>query len=54
MGKYLAVYEIESDNIDATMSEFRAKMDVIAKGRMSDLLKVTSRGIYKSIASFTK
>ena len=53
-GKYLAVYEIESDNIDATMSEFRAKMDVIAKGRMSDLLKVTSRGIYKSIASFTK
>ena len=53
-GRYLAVYEIESDNIDATMSEFRAKMDVIAEGRMCDLLKVTSRGIYRKTTSFTK
>ena len=53
-GRYLAVYEIESDNIDYTMSEVRVKMDVIAKGRMSDLLKVTSRGIYRQIASFTR
>lgn len=51
-GRYLAVYEIESDNIDATMSEFRAKMDVIAKGRMSNLMKATSRGVYREIASF--
>ena len=53
-GRYLVVYEIESDNIDATMSEFRAKMDVIAKGRMSNLMKATSRGVYREIASFPK
>ena len=51
-GKYLAVYEIESDNIKATMSEFRDKIDVIAKGRMSNLMKATSRCVYRQIASF--
>ena len=53
-GKYLAVYEIETDDIEATMSAFRTKMEIIAKGRMSSLMKATSRGIYRKIASFPK
>lgn len=54
-GKYLAVYEIESDDFDATWAKSTEKMDKkIAQGRMSKLMKTTSRGIYKKIGSFSR
>ena len=53
-GKYIAVYEIETDDIEATMAAFGEKMSVIAKGRMSSLMKATCRGVYKKIASSPK
>ena len=46
--KYLALYEIETDDIDKVMkaaAENTAKMR--EKGRMTDLLSVAVRGVFK-------
>ena len=54
-GKYLAVYEIQSDDIDADMAKHSANMkNKQAQGRITDLITIVSRGIYKEIATFTK
>ena len=52
-GKYIAVYEIQSDDLDADMAKHQANMKrKQALGRMTDLIAVVSRGMYKEIASF--
>ena len=52
-GKYLAVYEIESDDLDRDMALHGANMKrKEALGRISDLIRMTSRCIYKKAASF--
>ncbi len=49
-GKFLAVYEFESDNLEADMAKHHANMKrKFEQGRMSGLLKITSRGVYKEI-----
>ena len=53
--KFLAIYEIETDDIDKMMKTLR---DNVAKkraeGRMSNLLVGVSRGVYKQIYSLSK
>lgn len=50
-GKFLALYEVETGDIDQTMARHREN---IAKkreqGRMSELVKVVSRALYKQIS----
>jgi len=47
-GKYLAVYEIETDDIDRTMTAHSANVDArYAAGRKSDLLEIVSRRLCK-------
>jgi hypothetical protein len=53
-GKFLAVYEIDTDDIVATMEEYKNKMMVLSAGRISDLLKSVSRSTYKKLVSFEK
>ena len=54
-GKYLAIYEIQSDDMDADMAKHNANMkSKQAQGRITDLITIVSRGIYKEISSFTK
>jgi hypothetical protein len=54
-GKYLAIYEIESDDFDETWAKATVKIkEKIARGRMSSLMKATTRGVYKKIGSFSK
>ncbi|MFC1885560.1 hypothetical protein ACFLZM_00670 [Thermodesulfobacteriota bacterium] len=54
-GKFLAVYDIETDDIDETM---KALGENVAKkrdeGRMTDLLERVSRGVYKRTSSLSK
>jgi hypothetical protein len=53
--KYLALYEIETDDLDSFM---KAHQEDMAKkreaGRFSDLLVVASRVLYKQISSVTR
>lgn len=53
--KFLALYEIETDDID---SFIKANAENIAKkraqGRFSELLVVVSRGLYRQISSVSK
>lgn len=52
--KYIATYEIETDDIDATMKAMRENVDKKrAQGRMSELTVVVSRGLYRRISSRT-
>ena len=54
-GKYIAVYEIQSDNFDADMARHNANMkNKLAQGRFTDLLGVVSRGIYTETYSFQR
>jgi hypothetical protein len=49
-GRFVAVYEIETDNIEDTMARHGKNMkSKEALGRMNDLITVTSRGIYKQV-----
>jgi len=49
-GKYLAIYEMETDDFDQLMSSHQENMNrKEARGRISELISVTSRGIYKKI-----
>ena len=53
--KFLATYEIETDNIDKLM---KTNSDNLARkraaGRVSDLLVIVSRGLYKQISSVSR
>ena len=53
--KFLAVYEVETDDIDGfmkTVNENMAKKR--AEGRFSELLVMVSRGFYKEISSLSR
>jgi len=50
-GKYLALYEIESDDIGKTMEGMGKNVaGLIEQGRMSELSRVVKRLLYKKIA----
>ena len=54
-GKFLATYEIESDDIDKTMATFQKRLAQLREqGRYSDLLVRVSMGIYRQISSFAR
>ncbi len=54
-GKYFAIYEIETNDINATM---KANAENIAskraQGRFSELITVTGRGVYRQMNSRSK
>jgi hypothetical protein len=48
--KFLAMYEIETDNIAQTLAEFDKVVNVRAReGRMSDLVLAVGGGLYRQI-----
>ena len=54
-GKYLAIYEIETEDINKTMELLGKKLvDVFKQGRTSDFIRPVSFGLFKPIRSFTK
>ena len=51
-GKYLALYEIETEDIDKTMANLlKAVRDIMEAGRMSPLLETVSMAVYKQASS---
>jgi hypothetical protein len=53
-GKFLALYEIESQNIDETMTTLRERLAKLREeGRYSDLLVRVSLATYRQISSLT-
>ena len=51
--KFMAIYEIEADDLDAAMAKHSANMNrVKEQGRLSNLIDSTARAIYKQISSF--
>jgi hypothetical protein len=51
-GKYLAIYEIESEDIGQTMTTLGERLTKLkASGRYSDLLLRVSRATYRQISS---
>ncbi len=51
-GKYLAVYEIETNDIGQTMVTFGEHVNKITEqGRMSDLVMAVGGGLYKQITA---
>jgi hypothetical protein len=47
-GRYMALYEIETDDYGALMAAHGANMKAKeAQGRLTDLIEVVSRGIFK-------
>jgi len=53
--KFLAIYEIETDDIDGFMKANVENMGKKrAEGRFSELLVMVSRGLYKQISSLSK
>jgi|WetSurMetagenome_2_1015567.scaffolds.fasta_scaffold149190_4 hypothetical protein len=51
-GRYVAVHEIETDDLDDLFARHGANMkNKESLGRITDLITVTSRGIYKQIYS---
>lgn len=49
-GKFLAVYEIETDDIGQTMEAFSKNVDAKAKqGRLTDLLTPVGGGLYRQL-----
>ncbi len=54
-GKFVAAYDIESDDIDATMAALRQNITRWhEQGHHSSLLKVTGRGLYRLLTPETK
>ena len=54
-GKFLAIYEIEADNIDVALKALSENMDrKRAEGRMSELTVRVSRGVYRQTSSLSK
>ena len=53
--KFLATYEIETNDIDRFMKTHTANMDKKrAEGRFSELLVVVSRGFYRQLSSISR
>lgn len=51
-GKFLALYEIETDDIGQTMVALQENISAKAKqGRMTELVAIVSMGTYKQIAA---
>lgn len=51
-GKYVAVYEIETDDLDDLMTAHQKNMkNKEALGRITGLISVTSRAIYRKVYS---
>lgn len=49
-GKYIAIYEIESEDIDQTIVAHRDNMiNRKEQGRMSNLVSIVSRNLYKQV-----
>ncbi|MBW2366375.1 MAG: hypothetical protein JRH15_00670 [Deltaproteobacteria bacterium] len=49
-GKYLALYEIETDDIDGVMKALDKGVDKMRdRGRLTDLISVVSRRLYKQV-----
>ncbi|MFC2035743.1 DUF4286 family protein [Chloroflexota bacterium] len=54
-GKFLATYEIETDDIDAVMKTHQDNMaKKSTEGRFSELLVLTSRVLYRQLSSISK
>ena len=54
-GKFLAIYEIESDNIKETMKAISDNMaKKKAQGRYSEILAVVSQAVYRQTSSMSK
>ena len=55
MGKFLATYEIETDDIDKTMAVMREHLDKKREqGRMSNLSVIVSLAVYRQISSLVR
>lgn len=53
--KYLAIYELDTDDIKATMDRIRRLIQIKTKeGRMSKLLKIARRSQFKLLYSLDK
>ncbi|MFC1932246.1 DUF4286 family protein [Chloroflexota bacterium] len=53
--KYLATYEIETDDIDSFMKTHNDNMArKKAAGRYSELLVIVSRGVYRQLSSLSR
>jgi len=53
-GKFLAAYEIETEDIERTMATLRERLDKLKEaGRYSDLLVRVSWAVYREISSLT-
>jgi len=51
-GKFLAMYEIETENLDQTMAAFGERVnDIIEQGRMSELAVILGARLYRQITS---
>jgi hypothetical protein len=51
-GKYLAIYEIETENVEQTMAAFGERVNkIIEQGRMSELAVILGGGLYKQITA---
>ena len=51
-GKFLSMYEIETDDLAQTMAMFTEKVDnKAAQGRMSDLVVAVGGGLYRQITA---
>jgi len=54
-GKYLAIYDIETEDIRKTMGALMDRLRELEKqGRLSKLLEVVSMSVYKQISNNTK
>ena len=54
-GKFLAVYEIETENIDKTMAALQENLNKKRQqGRRSELVVVVSRAAYRQISSLVR
>jgi hypothetical protein len=54
-GKFVALFELETDDIDKTMKlHEETEVSLKKRGRISDLLKITARGAYRRIEEATK
>ena len=51
--QFLAIYEIEADDLDSVMAKHSANMNQAKEqGRLSSLIDSTARAIYKQISSY--
>lgn len=51
-GKFLAMYEIETENLDQTMAAFGERVNnIIEQGRMSELAVILGARLYRQITA---